>query len=155
MSRRIFVGCEDALAPFMNHMCQAHGAFNPAIGRGFAMVEEEEQRILAGVWFEGFNGVNMFIHVAAVPGGRWLNRMMLSLVFHYAFIQTNARRLTGLVEETNYAARRFDEHLGFTLEARLKDAAPGGDLLVYVMRKDACRFLNMKGGLPATRLGVH
>jgi RimJ/RimL family protein N-acetyltransferase len=51
------------------------------------------------------------------------------------------QRITGLVGEGNAAARRFDEHLGFTLETKLTGAHPTGDLLVYVMWKHDCIWL--------------
>ena len=51
-------------------------------------------------------------------------------------------RISGYVNESNEVARRFDEHLGFHEEARLKGAAPdGGDVLLYVMWRDDCRFI--------------
>jgi hypothetical protein len=40
---------------------------------------------------------------------------------------------------------RFIEHIGFILEATLKDCAPKGDLLIYTMAKDQCKWLNLKG----------
>ena len=65
-----------------------------------------------------------------------------------------ARRLTGLVASDNHAARRFDEHIGFKLEATLVDACPTGDLLVYAMRREDCRWLNIrKCGLPVMKRG--
>ena len=32
-------------------------------------------RLVAGVIFEGYNGCNVWMHVAAEPGARWLNRV--------------------------------------------------------------------------------
>ena len=154
MTKRIFTDCEAALAPFMDAHCHAHGAF--VAGRGVALVECDDERktadIVAGVWYEGFNGANLNIHLAAVPGSQWLTRELLWFAFHYAFEQCGAKRLTGLVEESNHAARRLDEHLGFTLETRLKDAAPSGVMLVYVMRREDCKWLNLRRrGLPAMK----
>lgn len=145
--RKILLNCEENLAPFMEALCDSGpGSFQK--GRGFAMVDEDESgltmEILAGVWFEGFNGKNVNMHVAAVPGKRWMTRTYLWLVFHYAFEQLGAARITGLVDESNLAARRFDEHIGFTLEARLRNASHGGDLLVYVMHREDCRWLGLR-----------
>jgi RimJ/RimL family protein N-acetyltransferase len=151
VTKRIFVNCEAELAPFMDRHCHAHGAFES--GRGVALVDcdddAKEAKIVAGVWFESWNGANMNIHVAAEPGARWMTKEFLWYVFHYAFEQVGAKRLTGLVSSDNHAARRFDEHIGFTLEATLADASPTGDLLVYVMRRESCRWLGIrKSGLP-------
>jgi RimJ/RimL family protein N-acetyltransferase len=62
-------------------------------------------------------------------------------VFDYPFNQAKVKRITGLVGEGNIEARKFDEHIGFKLEARLAGAHPTGDLLIYVMRREDCRFL--------------
>jgi hypothetical protein len=147
--KRIAVGCEEQLAPFMDAHCHAHGAF--IAGRAVALVDVDDEAntitILAGVWYEGWNGANMNIHVAAEPSKRWMNREFLWYTFHYPFVECGAKRLTGWVEESNLEARRFDEHIGFKLETRLKDAAPTGDMLVYVMRKEDCRWLNLRPNL--------
>jgi RimJ/RimL family protein N-acetyltransferase len=105
---------------------------------------EEDGELIAGVLFDNYNGASICMHVAAVPGKRWMSREYLWYCFYYPFMELKVKRITGLVPESNLAARRFDEHLGFQLEARLKDAAPDGDVLVYRMMKADCKFLEMK-----------
>jgi hypothetical protein len=146
--KRIVINCEDKLAPFMERMCNSHGAFT--VGRAVGLLEIDNDtgdvEIIACVWYEGYNGVNMNMHVASKPGSRWMTREFLWYVFHYPFVECGVKRVTGLVPEMNYAARRFDEHIGFKLEATLKDAAPDGDLRVYTMFKDECRWLKPPRG---------
>ena len=97
---------------------------------------------LGGFFYEGFNGVNCFAHVAGKPGGRWLSRDLLLHAVCYPFLQLGVKRVTGWVEASNTAARKLDEHLGFVEETRLKGAAKdGGDVIVYVLWKESCRFL--------------
>ena len=99
--------------------------------------------LVAGVVYEGFNGRNMWAHVAAMPGARWLRRDYLRACFVYPFVLCGVDRLSGYVNESNAEARRFDEHLGFKEESRLRGAAPdGGDVILYVMWRDECRFLS-------------
>ena len=137
---------EDIIRPFMEELVQSPGAFSEGRGVGLLEVDEGsgECELIAACWFEKFNGVNMHMHIAAKPGRRWMSREFLRYVFHYPFNECGCKRVTGYVESTNYDARRFDEHIGFKLEATLKDAAPGGDMLVYVMFKDECRWLKIK-----------
>lgn len=98
--------------------------------------------LVAGVVYEDYNGPNIWMHVAAVPGARWMTRDYLKAVFAYPFLVCNVKQLWGYVAETNVAARRFDEHLGFREHARLRGAAPDGkDLIVYLMRREWCRFI--------------
>ena len=117
----------------------APGAFGGgATGLGWA----RNGALVAGIAYSDFNGVNCQMHVAALPGARWLTREFLWSAFDYPFRQLKLRRVTGLVGEGNAAARRFDEHLGFELETTLRLAHPSGDLLVYVMWREKCRWLN-------------
>jgi len=154
--KQIAINCEDLAAPFMETHCHAHGAFTA--GRAIALldVDDEEQtaKMIAACWFDSWNGANVNMHVAALPGRRWMTRDFLYTVFDYPFRVCGVRRITGLVSSTNFDARRFDEHIGFTLEATLKDAAPDGDLLVYAMFKQDCKWLNLRRGLPPI-LGGH
>ena len=104
---------------------------------------ERDGELVAGVLYEGYNGVNVWMHVAAVSGRRWLNREYLRYCFYYPFVELGCKRVSGYVEDSNEAAKRFDEHLGFTREAVLRGAAAdGGDVILYVMRKEDCRYLS-------------
>lgn len=108
---------------------------------------ERDGALVAGVLFEGFNGQNIWMHVAAEPGGRWMSRRFLGACFRYPFVGLGARRASIHVAEGNAASHRLGLHLGFTEEARLKGAAhDGGDLLLMVMWRDQCRFLGERYG---------
>lgn len=101
-------------------------------------------QLVAGVVYEGFNGRNVWMHVAAAPGANWLVRSYLRACFHYPFVTCGVDRVSGYVNASNTAARRFDEHLGFKEEARLCGAAPdGGDVVLYVMWKRECRYVDV------------
>jgi RimJ/RimL family protein N-acetyltransferase len=103
---------------------------------------ERDNELVAGVIYEGWNGVNLWMHVAAEPGKRWMTRDYLRYCFYYPFEELGCKRVSGYVEASNEVARRFDEHLGFQQEAVLKGAATdGGDVVLYVMRRENCRFL--------------
>lgn len=103
---------------------------------------EREGDLIAGVLYEGYTGHNIWMHVAAEPGKRWLNKEFLRSCFIYPFVQLGCDRVSGWVEGSNEDAKRFDEHLGFKQEAVLRGAArDGGDVILYVMWRDECRFL--------------
>jgi len=103
---------------------------------------EKDGELVAGVLYEGFNGHNCWMHVGAQPGGKWLNREYLRYCFHYPFVEVGLKRVSGAVDASNLEARRFDEHLGFKQEAVLRGAASdGGDLILYVMRREDCRYV--------------
>lgn len=79
-----------------------------------------------------------------------MTREMLWYAFAYPFLQLRVQKILGLVAGSDKAVRAFDEHLGFVLEATLKDAHPEGDLLVYSMTKSQCRWLDIHGALHGT-----
>jgi RimJ/RimL family protein N-acetyltransferase len=108
---------------------------------------ERDGELIAGVLYESFNGANVWMHVAAVPGAKWMPREFIRYCFQYPFDELGVTRISGLVYETNHAARRTNEKLGFRIETRLLGAAEdGSDALIYVMRREDCRFLKDRHG---------
>ena len=103
-------------------------------------LEDEQEKLIAGVVLEGYNGRNANVHIAGV-GRHWLNRNMLTTFFHYCFNHLGLTRLTGLVPVSNAAALAFDLHAGFKLEYTMPDGARDGDLHILAMRREDCRFL--------------
>jgi RimJ/RimL family protein N-acetyltransferase len=101
---------------------------------------EENGSLIWGVYYNMYHGRSMAIHVASEPGKKF-TREFLRFTFAYPFYQLKVHKLIGLVDEANIEARKFDENLGFKLETRIKDASPGGDLLIYTMTADECRFI--------------
>ena len=113
-----------------------YGNFGSAVGIGW----QRNGKLTCGVVYNDFNGANINMHVAS-EGASWLTREFLWTVFDYPFNQAKVKRVTALIGEGNAAARRFNEHIGFTMEARLKDAHPTGDLLIYVLKRGDCRWI--------------
>ena len=103
---------------------------------------ERDGELVAGVLYEGYNGVNVWMHVAASSGKKWMNREYLRYCFTYPFVELGCNRVSGAVDASNTVARAFDEHLGFRQEAVMRGAAAdGGDVILYVMRREDCRYL--------------
>lgn len=106
---------------------------------------EEDGELIAGVVFNLYTGPSISMHVAAVPGKRWMTKEYLWRCFAYPFLQLKCNRITGLVRADNYEAQRFDEHLGFKREGVMRRACDdGADMLVYGMLREECRFLGIK-----------
>ena len=120
---------------------RAGGQWTP--GAGTAIGWLKDNRLVAGVLYCEWNGAQVVSHIAGE--GNWLKRPFLWVMFDYPFNQLGVQRITGLVPAKNLAARRFDEHLGFVIEATLEDALPGDDLIVYRLRREDCRWLSLKG----------
>ncbi len=98
--------------------------------------------LVAAAVYEGFNGQNMWAHLCGLPGARWMTRDFLRAGFGYPFLVCGVKRLSGYVNASNHEARRLNEHFGYRVEATLAGAAPdGGDVLIYVMRREDCRYV--------------
>lgn len=119
---------------------RAGGLYVPNLSRYIGQVDENDN-ITAVIGFDDFNGRTMRMHCAGE--GNWLNRNLLWFSFHYAFNLNNVTKLIGLVDSLNEAALKFDKHLGFVEEARIKDAGWDEDLVILTMTKEQCKYLNL------------
>lgn len=97
--------------------------------------------LVAGVIYGEYNTVNVWMHVAIAPG-RQASMEFVQEVFKYPFIDLGCKRVSASVEARNAESRRLCEHLGFREEVCLKGAASdGGDIVLYVMWKEGCRYV--------------
>lgn len=137
--KRIITGHEDIFGPWL--MDRVGGQWIPGRGSVIGLWEDGVGPVAACL-YESCNGASVLGHLSGV-GKKWMNREYLWFCFYYPFEQLKVNKILGLVESTNLEARRLDEHLGFHLEATLKDAAPKGDLLIYSMTRDQCKWLSL------------
>jgi len=129
------------------------GNFGAAVGIGLERFDEGKWGLIAGVVYSDFNGVNVNMHVASDGSRNWMTKEYLWTCFDYPFNQAKVNRITGLVGEGNVQARRFNERIGFELETRIKGAHPSGDLLIYVLWRKNCKWVNHEN-LYKNRLAV-
>ena len=108
-----------------------------AVGFGI----EDDGKLVAAVVFNDYNKAAICMHVVSDGSKRWMTKTLLWMVFDYAFNQLKVQRITGLVGEKNWDARKFDEHIGFTQETTLERAHPDGRLMVYRMFREDCRWI--------------
>ena len=110
-------------------------------GSSNAIGWEKDGRLVAGVVYAQWNGPNVVCHIASDRSRRWATREYLWTIFDYPFSQLKCKRITVEVGEGNYDSRRFVEHLGFKLEATLAGAHPTGELRIYRLWRDECKYL--------------
>lgn len=106
----------------------------------------DEHEILAVVIYNDFYATGCAIHIAALPGRRWLTKQFLFAAFDYPFRQLGYKRLTGYVASRNLEAQRLDEHLGFKREGYLREMLPDDDVIVFGMLRSECRWLEVPSG---------
>lgn len=104
---------------------------------------ESDDKLMAGVVYSDFNGSNITAGIAGV-GKRWITPEFLWFMFFYPFKQLGVKRITACVEQTNTVSQQFVAKLGFVFESRMERAGRTGDLLVYRMFREDCRYLERK-----------
>lgn len=142
--KKIIVGQDERVSRFVADCIGTKGNFGSCSTIGV----ERNGELLGGVVYENYNGQNVCMHVGAITKN-WISREFLWFCFYYPFEQLKVKRITGFVDDSNKEAIAFDEHIGFKLETKLKDAGKTGDLLVYVMRKEDCRYLGNRNDIQA------
>ena len=124
------------------------GNFGAAVGIGVQerMVDidgHEYWQLIAGVAYADWNGPNIVAHIASDGSKRWMTKRFLWTIFDYPFNQAKVNRITCLIGEKNEASIRLCEHFGFMRETALRGAHPDGDLLIYCLRKENCKWLRL------------
>lgn len=92
-----------------------------------------------GVLFTNYTGRSIVAHFAGQ--GRWMNRELCWIMADYPFNQLGVERIYGFVPSTNEHALAFDKHIGCKELYRLRDAIPGGDIVILSLERADCRWL--------------
>ena len=111
---------------------------------------ESNDNLVAGVIYSDFNGSNITAGIAG-DGKHWLTPEFLRFMFFYPFVQLGVKRITACVEQTNLVSQQFVTKLGFSFESRMERAGRTGDLLVYRMFPEDCRYLERRHARTATK----
>ncbi len=99
----------------------------------------DDDKLVAGVVYSDWNGRQITAGIAV--DGKSLTREFLWFMFFYPFKQLGVERITACVEQGNYPSQQFVTRLGFELESVMQRAGRTGDLLVYRMFRENCRYL--------------
>ena len=126
----------ERVGEWVAHQVYQHGSWGDFNAFGVEMDGE----LVAGVVIHNINGANAFCHIAIEKPCKTMYKLF-EVVGDYCFRQLALKRITGLVPNDEPETIRFDMKLGFKPEFIMKDAAPGADMCVLVMRHDECRWL--------------
>lgn len=114
------------------------GTFVPEISQAIGL--EQDGELIAGAVYESWNGVAMYVHLA-IANKHGLTRDFIKFNFKYAFDQIGVRKLIGLVSSANSNAIKLNKHFGYEIEAVIKDGVPDGDMLIFTMNRQQCKYL--------------
>lgn len=111
--------------------------------RSEAIGLEKDGELIAGVIYENWNHQSIFCHIALLGQ---ITPKFIAAIFHYPFEVCNVEKIIAPIRGDNRKAINLVKKMGFSEEARIKDAAPTGDLVFYTMTRNACRFLGDRYG---------
>lgn len=97
--------------------------------------------LVAGVIYEHFNHRSIWAHIAAE--GR-MTPAYLAAIFDYPFEVADVDKVICPVGSDNVKATKLVKKMGFTEEARIRDARPAGDIVIYTLCRGDCRFLGRR-----------
>ena len=98
-----------------------------------------DNELRAVVLYCGFVGKSCQIHIAST-GSHWATRDFLRATFDYPFNKLGLKVILGTVAGNNEKALKLDRHLGFKEVAMIPDAHEQGDLVIFEMRPEFCRW---------------
>lgn len=116
---------------------QTHGGGGPFLDYNALGLVRNDQ-LVCGVIYQHWTSYDVDVHMAAIPGGHWGNRELLYAAFDYPFTYVN--RITAKIPQKNVRSRRLAEHLGFKMEGTMRHATADGDVSVYGLLKEDCRW---------------
>lgn len=105
------------------------------------MVVNDSGDLVAAVVVSNYQGHDCQISCASETGAAWRPHVCRA-VFTYIFETLGCVRCTSITTKRNTASRGFLEHLGFTLEGKLRRGYDGKhDALIFGLLAEECRFL--------------
>jgi len=138
----VITGHDEIFGPWLMDRVKGHW-FASVNGHTIGLWDDRQHKPVAAVYYEACNGASVLLHCAG-DSKSWLNREFLWYVFHYAFEELKVNKILSPVESANTDSCKFIQHIGFSLEATLEDASPKGDLLIFSMKREDCKWLSLK-----------
>ena len=108
--------------------------------------QEVDGEVKAVVAFDNILDKSCEMHTAAIVPN-WISKDLLWACFDYPFNILKVKVILASVASTNKEALKLDRHLGFVDKAYNEDAHIDGDLVILAMRRENCRWLDIKCSL--------
>ena len=115
---------------------QTKGKYFEANSQSIGLKQNGE--FVAGVIYENWNRRTITCHIAI--SGR-LTPRYLAVIFDYPFNVCDVKKIIVPVDSTNSKSVNLVEKMGFIEEARIKDGMADGDMILYTLAKNDCKYL--------------
>ena len=120
---------------------QTKGKYFEANSQSIGLKQNGE--FVAGVIYENWNRRTITCHIAI--SGR-LTPRYLAVIFDYPFNMCKVKKIIVPVDATNSKSVTLVEKMGFTEEARIKDGMADGDMILFTLAKEDCKYLGERYG---------
>ena len=108
---------------------------------------KKDGEFVAGVIYENWHGKSITCHIAVT--GRMIPAYLFA-IFDYPFNVCKVGKIIVPVSSANLTSIRFVEKMGFQEEARINNAMPDGDMVIFTMPKERCKYLENRYGKKCT-----
>ena len=105
--------------------------------------QEMAGEIVGVVGFSDFTPTSCYMHTSSIDP-LWITKDLLWASFDYPFNILKVKVILASVASTNEEALKLDRHLGFVDKAYIEDAHLDGDLVILAMRRENCRWIDLK-----------
>lgn len=117
------------------HSCYEEGAEGIGLMYGGVLV--------AGVCYENWNSRSIMAHIVVEAR---LTPYYLYAIFHYPFEYLGCDKVICPIPQSNGESIRLCKKMGFTHEATLSEAHPDGDIYLFTLKREDCRFTGERYG---------
>jgi len=124
---------------------QTGGGYHAERSNALGLRKGEE--LVCGVVYENWNGRSIVCHIAFQDR---LSPTYLAAIFDYPFNVCGVDKIIAPIGSKNVKALKVVSKMGFTEEARIKNADTDGDIVFLTMTREACRFLGHRYGQKIT-----
>lgn len=139
--RRVVTEDQEYMRAWLGRMlCQQVG---PGM---FCIGQEKDGNLVAVIGYCDITEKSCMMHVAAIDDN-WISKDLLWAAFDYPFNVLKVKVILATVSSENEEALKLDRHLGFKDKAYIEDAHMYGDLVILAMRREDCRWLDIKAPL--------
>jgi hypothetical protein len=108
--------------------------------------QEIDGEIKAVAGYSAFEGKACNFSLAG-DGGNWMNKDFLWAMFDYPFNKLNLKVIIATIAGSNYKSLKLSRNLGFKQIANIADAHQDGDLVIMIMRRENCKWLQIDAKL--------
>lgn len=116
----------------------------------------ENGKFMGGIVYENYTGKggSILVHIASTSR-HWINKDMLFIMFDYPFVQLDCKQAFAQVKASNEDCLKFCRSIGWQEVITLEGVFPDDDMILLRLRREDCRFLNLRPRTIRSKKGDH